>query len=262
INTAPFDIHSIDLSVELRQIPLFIYELQARATAISNDLLNKRIPAVETILTGLSALSLVDLATQLETAARLILGDQFKLVPRYVLPLPQRAEIGNSWTATNDLLDYLKTTKKRTNPEEDWLNGISRVHEKMKHLENCLLLREAFDLPEKDLAIHPVQLPFKAEKYHWMALDFPEADVNLESGNTLLYTAFTPKAMTAPVEICGMLVDEWTELIPATEETTGITFHYDRPNSEAPQTLLLVTPTTLSGNWRWDDLVDGMAYAL
>lgn len=184
------------------------------------------------------------------------------MVPRYALPLAQRAEIGNSWTAADDLLDYLKTTKKRTNPEEDWLNGISRVHEKMKHLENCLLLREAFGLPENDLAIHPVQLPFKAKNYHWMALDFPEGDVDLEAGNTLLYTAFTPKATTAPVEICGMLVDEWTELIPATEETTGITFHYDRPNSEAPQTLLLVTPTKLSGNWQWDDLVDGIAYAL
>jgi hypothetical protein len=262
INTAPFDILSLDLGVELRQIPLFVYDLQARATALSNHLLNERIPAVETILTGLSALSLVDQAKQLETAARLILGDQFKMVPRYALPLALQAEIGNSWTATNDLLDYLKTTEKRTNPEEDWLNGISRVHEKMKHLENCLLLREAFGLPETDLSIHPVQLPFKAEKYQWMALRFPEADVDLEAGNTLLYTAFTAKATAAPVEVCGMLVDEWTELIPATEETTGITFHYDRPNSEAPQTLLLVTPTRLSGNWQWDDLVDALTYAL
>jgi hypothetical protein len=262
VDTAPYDILSFDLSAELRQVPLLIYDLQARAAALSEELEKKRIPAVETVLAGLGTLSLSDQAIQVEAAVRIILGDQFKMVPRYALSPNAQAEIGNSWNATNDLLDYLKTTEKRTNPQEDWLHGISRVHEKMKHLENCLLLREAFSLSENDLTIHPVQLPFKPEKYHWMALPFPEADVNLEEGNTLLYTAFTAEVTTAPVEICGLLVDEWTELIPAKEETTGITFHYDRPNSEAPQTMLLVAPTKLTGNWQWDDLVDALSYTL
>ena len=42
---------------------------------------------------------------------------------------------------------------------------------------------------ENDLTIHPVQLPFKTEKYHWLALPFPDT-INLEESNTLLYTAF------------------------------------------------------------------------
>jgi hypothetical protein len=49
----------------------------------------------------------------------------------------------------------------RTNPQEDWLHGIARVHEKMKHLENCMLLRQAFAMNENDFTMHPVQLPFK-----------------------------------------------------------------------------------------------------
>jgi hypothetical protein len=95
-----------------------------------------------------------------------------------------------------------------------------------------------------------------------LALPFPEEDIDLEESNVLLYTALTAKAAVAPGEICGMLVDEWTELIPAKEETTGIAFHYDRPNAEAPQTLLLVTPTALAGNWNWNDLVDALVYTL
>jgi hypothetical protein len=262
LNTVPFDLLPLDISNELRQVPVFVYDLQARAKTLTADLEKKRIPAVEAILPGLGTLTPEDQAKQIETAARIILGDQFKMIPRYALSPAQQAEIRNSWNATADLLNYSMTTGKRTHPQEDWLHGMARVHDKMKHLENCVLLREAFGMTQEDISIHPVQLPFKTEKYHWLALPFPKTDINLEETNTLLYTAFTSKAAAAPTEVCGVLVDEWTELIPAKEETTGITFHYDRPNSEAPQTMLLVTPTQLTGNWQWNDLVDALVYTL
>ena len=41
---------------------------------------------------------------------------------------------------------------------------------------------------------------------------------------------------------CGLLLDEWTEVVPGDSATTGIAFHYDQPNSEPPQAMLLVTP--------------------
>jgi hypothetical protein len=262
VNIVPFDTVPLDISTKLHQIPLFIYDLQARAKALTEDLEQKKILAAEAILLELPKLSLIDQAKQLEAAAKIILGEQFKMFPRYTIPVALGAEIGNSWNDTGSLLNHLKTIEARLNPLEDWLHGIARVHEKMKHLENCILLREAFEMNEDDLTIHPVQLPYKTEKYHWLALSFPEADVKMEEGNTLIYTVFTDAAATAPNEVCGALVDEWSEVIPATEETTGITFHYDHPNCEAPQTLLLVTPTRLTGNWQWNDLVDALTYTL
>ena len=42
---------------------------------------------------------------------------------------------------------------------------------------------------------------------------------------------------------------------PAATETTGLAFHYDRPDSEPPQAMLLVVPPVLRGAWQWDDLV-------
>ncbi|TWV93601.1 hypothetical protein FEF09_26920 [Chitinophaga pinensis] len=119
-----------------------------------------------------------------------------------------------------------------------------------------------FGMAEGDMLLHPVQLPYLTEKYHWMAMPFPQAEVDLEAQNILLYTAYTPALAPAPNEVCGALADEWTEIIPATEETTGITFHYDRPNCEAPQTLLLVTPSRHTGNWDWNDLVDSLTHTL
>src|SRR2546423_13325423 len=54
---------------------------------------------------------------------------------------------------------------------------------------------------------------------------------------------------------CGLLFDEWTEVIPADRETTGIALNIDRPDSEPPQAMLLVSPPVRTGTWNTDDLV-------
>jgi hypothetical protein len=54
---------------------------------------------------------------------------------------------------------------------------------------------------------------------------------------------------------CGLLLDEWTEVAPATKETTGIAVNYDQPDSEPPQAMLLVVPPVKTGTWQVDDLV-------
>jgi hypothetical protein len=54
------------------------------------------------------------------------------------------------------------------------------------------------------------------------------------------------------------LIDEWTEVIPTNNVDTGIAFHFDRPNCEAPQTWLLMTPARFTGRWQWQDVVDGI----
>src|SRR5262249_61029727 len=53
---------------------------------------------------------------------------------------------------------------------------------------------------------------------------------------------------TAPLS--GLVIDEWTESVPATEVTTGVAFNYDAPGARPPQSVLLaVTPP---GATRWD----------
>jgi hypothetical protein len=74
----------------------------------------------------------------------------------------------------------------------------------------------------------------------------------------LLYTAHYAVPFQKSARQCGLLIDEWTEVLPATEETTGLAFNYDRPNSEPPQVMLLVVPPDLSRPWEWDDLVEAL----
>lgn len=53
-----------------------------------------------------------------------------------------------------------------------------------------------------------------------------------------------------------MLIDEWSEIIPAKEENIGVSFHYDRPNAEPLQAILLAMPTEFTGSWKWQDLLN------
>jgi hypothetical protein len=55
--------------------------------------------------------------------------------------------------------------------------------------------------------------------------------------------------------MCGLMVDEWTEVVPARDLTTGVAFHHDRPNAEPPQAWLLALPSSFDGAWSWEELV-------
>jgi hypothetical protein len=261
-NLADFDLEQVDLKDEEARIVRFVLDdLIPRALAVF-ELGKKSIASANTALADLDTFDPATRMQHLETAAKAIFGDEFRLIPKYAFDDQQKFELDNAWNSPA-LLDYLKITHEPpfTYPEEDWLHGVARVREKLHHAENCVFLREALGLDETLLTIHPVQLPFKPEDYHWMAMPFP-AEVDLEEGDTLLFTALTESTATSPQYACGFLIDEWTEVIPLEKETTGLTFHYDRPNSEAAQTMLLVTPAKLTGNWDWQDLVDALHHTL
>jgi hypothetical protein len=70
----------------------------------------------------------------------------------------------------------------------------------------------------------------------------------------LLYTACYTHPFDAAAHQCGLLLDQWTEVIPSTTKDTGLTFQFDRPDNEPPQAILVVTPATADGLWHWEDL--------
>ncbi len=62
-----------------------------------------------------------------------------------------------------------------------------------------------------------------------------------------------PASYASPM--AGLLVDEWTELVPSLDETTGIAMHINRPNAVAPQALLVAVAPKQTGRWAWSDLI-------
>ena len=106
----------------------------------------------------------------------------------------------------------------------------------------------ALNVAEPDL--DPLQLPFIPND-RWLGLEFPTTQ-KLDK-DRLLYTAHFSSPFNKTGNQCGLLLDEWTETLPTSLVDTGVTFHYDRPNCEAPQTMLLVTPSQFRGAWVWND---------
>ena len=44
----------------------------------------------------------------------------------------------------------------------------------------------------------------------------------------------------------GLLIDDWTEVIPVKDETTGIAFNYNQPNAMPPQAFALAVPPKIT----------------
>jgi hypothetical protein len=189
----------------------------------------------------------------LESAAKVLLGEEFVLVPEIALGTAQAAEVASAFGASASLLDHLVNTEKIEVPVDTWMYGVARVRERMRDWEQIVMLAGALGQPEPELT--PLQLPFLAGD-RWLAMEFPDS-VKLDV-DRLLYTAHFAQPFAPGAPQCGLLLDEWTEVIPKKETTTGVALHYDRPNNEAAQTMLLVTPASLGKTWQWADLVGAL----
>ncbi|HET8772912.1 MAG TPA: hypothetical protein VFP80_03945 [Thermoanaerobaculia bacterium] len=188
----------------------------------------------------------------LASAAKVLLGEEFAIVPEVALGPLQATEVASAFGASASLLDHLVANKVEL-PVDSWLYGVARVRERMHDWEQLVLFAGALGQPEPELT--PLQLPF-LDQDRWLALDFP-ADLPLDV-DRLLYTAHFVQPFDPNIAPCGLLLDEWTEVLPKPQTTTGVALHYDRPNNEAPQTMLLVTPASLGPQWQWADLVGAL----
>lgn len=246
-----FDQITFDVTDVEQLIIVLATDMATRATGLATDL-KIRLTAAASLLADASTATedktQVDLLLQ---AGKQLFHEDFKIVPSFTMPADKADEWANSYGATTQLLDHLINTEKVDFPVDEWLYGVARVREKMYHWENVTILSEAFGSTERILK--PVQLPFKSAD-SWLALAYPPTYV-IES-DRLLYTAHYAVAFDKTKPQCGLLLDEWTEVIPAREETIGVAFHYDRPNSEPPQVMLLAMPSDFKGAWQWQDLVN------
>lgn len=131
---------------------------------------------------------------------------------------------------------------------ETWLQSLSRVRDSAATLAWIACEREW--LLGSSLIMVPIQAPrFAGDPWIGGALGAARLQ-----GDVLSVMTVTPPADPAQ-PLSGLVIDDWSELVPGERETTGLAFHFDRPNACAPQALLLAVSPTLNGAWEWSDLV-------
>ncbi|MFK8008016.1 MAG: hypothetical protein AB8H03_16785 [Saprospiraceae bacterium] len=178
-----------------------------------------------------------------------------------ILPLfkpPNKDELNLCFEKRKDIIPN------KTLAMEGWLTGISKVREPIEKLENLLLLKSILNPYGQDEdTLYPLQLPYRNND-NWVGLELPEnyyedhedEDINQDKLSLVL---LADDGFKSQDNLVGLLIDEWTEVIPYKEETSGIAFHYNQPNARPPQNLLLAihphsnSPTV---NWTWGNIVE------
>jgi len=254
LDDAPFSIDAIE-----HDLTVFIVDVKGRVAALRKEL-DKRIAAADAALQAHDATSdPLARVSALQEAGSAMLGEEVRLIPEFSFNADRAAELANAHAASTSgaLTQFLRTQRGVDFPVDDFLHGIARVREKLHAWEQTATLAATFGRPEP--ALTPLQLPHKAGE-GWLALEFDPAQTI--DGERLLYTAHYAAATNPAGPTCGLLLDEWSEVIPARDETAGVAVHFDRPSSEPPQTWFLVAPAQVDGKWQWADVVDAIDEAL
>lgn len=182
---------------------------------------------------------------------RAILGAEFPVLPLFTLG-GYAGEVAASLAARATLLDGDELAI------AGWLPKLGCVHEGAGRLADVLTAAEARGLEVDGADFQLVQMgaPGVAPVRRWGALPPAEGD---DLRGVVAVAAYAPAAMQAVTPesgFAGLFVDEWSETIPATEETTGLSFHFDAPGARAPQTMLLAVPSDPAAeHWTLDELL-------
>ena len=163
----------------------------------------------------------------LAEAAKKISGKSFVVLPHFKIRNTADLQVQNTLPASGGLLREASEFAM-----EEWSQGIARVRQRLSVLETIEMWAENFSIsfPEKK----PFQFPFITGEDgtatdHWTGIEFPNDYRPDEDKLSLVLMNASIGIDTPPdANACGMLLDEWVEIIPNRVETTGITFNYDR----------------------------------
>jgi hypothetical protein len=102
--------------------------------------------------------------------------------------------------------------------------------------------------PERTVGQLPHKGPSAMAPDRWVGLARAAGQTLPEAGGISLVAELVG-AYDGTSAHSGLLIDEWTERIPNSAQTSGVAFHFDRPNAVAPQVLLLAVCPDDRATW-------------
>ena len=137
-----------------------------------------------------------------------------------------------------------------------WLPKLGCVRETTGLLSDVLTAAEALGQASEPSDLKVLQFP-RDPAARWAALP-PNPDQDLRGVVAVVAHARSAlDAIGAADTLSGLFVDEWSESIPATQETSGLGFHFDAPGARPPQSILLAVPSDpAADHWTLEGLVN------
>lgn len=230
---------------------------QLRQLVVISKQLKKRLGEAKSLEAGLADDAPASRKVEIyRDMGKSVFGKQFTMLPQYHL---------ENFEAIKTQLELHEQGKGLLRHDTDglamdeWLQSLGRVRQKMYATEMAAMLSDTLgqDFPE---AV-PIQFPFENHVDHtkndyWSGAEYPTSYVPKEDKLSLVMLQAEHLVQgVAESPRLGFIIDEWIEIIPQRESTTGLTFHYDQPDATAPQSVLLAVTPQETGKWEWDDLV-------
>jgi hypothetical protein len=130
-----------------------------------------------------------------------------------------------------------------------WMSSAARVRPSLDHWRRAALYSVALGSLARTWSV--AQLPYRPGDT-WVALPFGGATPRAGLVSLVVDRVVTPTTGSVCV---GLVLDEWSEIIPAATATTAVALHYPSPPAQAPQSILLAVPPALGGSWNLDALL-------
>jgi hypothetical protein len=125
---------------------------------------------------------------------------------------------------------------------------VSRVRPGASRLQGALAYAAALRRTSA-LALKVAQLP-PADGERWVALRTRNGGPPELPPGKLSLVAHLPQGFDPAQPLGGLVFDEWVELVPRSEVTTGVSFNYDAPGARPPQTVLLAVAPPGAQRWQ------------
>lgn len=207
-----------------------------------------------------------ELFDYLDTAAKALFGPSFRIIrpvrfPRDLDDFMQKEQ--------KALIGFKPTNRNGQERIREWLQGLADIYPEMKAYEDAQLLRSAWGKSKEDYTLQIAQYTpviEHREKYPWVALNEDER-AKINGGPPDDEPPYPPGTFSMVIEgpenfkwedtpLYLLPIWEGRDAIPQTTRNTGISFQYDAPNAEPPQSLLLAVPEPGQTDWKKEDLRD------
>lgn len=181
--------------------------------------------------------------------------------------LPALAEVVGSNVPIAPLLSGVRPGPSPAAPPAlaDWTRRCGAVRPVVRTWHELLLLTGARS--GRPCPLRATQSPTAGAADAWIGGTFPATDQPPARQQLVFHT---PVRLIGGRPMAGIVFDEWVELLPGSEalaetkrgrdavpaesELTGVSFHFDRPDAKAPQTILLAIPPDPQRGWTEDGL--------
>ena len=186
-------------------------------------------------------------------AMKAIFGQSFVVIPTFVPK--QASDLGHAFNQDIDIL----LGGQGENRLRLWMQQVAEVRQPLAELEDTLMYSDAWSQSiisetASTFTLKLAQLPFTEGRF-WIGLSDVEKKAETSSPDWVRSPLSLVVASNGPmpnfaddsrddsrVITAGLLLDEWSEVIPNKEVNTSVAFQYDGPNTQAPQSLLLAVP--------------------